>query len=215
MVEKFCSRSHGQPLPGVRSIAMISSKREISREGVIAHLAWRRSGFMPQDGRPSQRNEPNVPPFPQLACCVPEAGGICRTLRSRAFAVSWTRAAFFTLLRRAATHEYGACRIWTPDQRRTAARCAASGECRISRRRPKILRLQFDWRTVRRAIGGVVPGIAIAVQGIGCRDALGGNQSLQRRQPVPVIGLASIGIAPCLRPFDFVGERLGPFVPRE
>src|SRR5258708_23279685 len=38
MVEKFCSRSHGHPLPGVRSIAMISSKREISREGVIGHL---------------------------------------------------------------------------------------------------------------------------------------------------------------------------------
>jgi hypothetical protein len=38
MVEKFCSRSHGHPLPGVRSIAMISSKREISREGVIVHL---------------------------------------------------------------------------------------------------------------------------------------------------------------------------------
>src|SRR5260370_37514174 len=38
MVEKFCSRSHGHPLPGVRSIAMISRKREISREGVIDHL---------------------------------------------------------------------------------------------------------------------------------------------------------------------------------
>jgi hypothetical protein len=39
MVVKVSSRSHGQPLPGVRSIAMMSSKREISREGVIVHLA--------------------------------------------------------------------------------------------------------------------------------------------------------------------------------
>src|SRR3978361_628395 len=37
MVEKSCSRSHGQPLPGVRNCAMMSSSREISREGVMAH----------------------------------------------------------------------------------------------------------------------------------------------------------------------------------
>ena len=37
MVAKFCSRSHGQPLPGVRSAVMISSRREISREGVMTH----------------------------------------------------------------------------------------------------------------------------------------------------------------------------------
>src|SRR5215471_8267693 len=36
MVPKVCSRSHGQPVPGVRSAAMISSSRAISREGVIA-----------------------------------------------------------------------------------------------------------------------------------------------------------------------------------
>src|SRR6266699_5387462 len=35
MVEKFCSRSHGQPLTGVRSWAMISIRHEISREGVM------------------------------------------------------------------------------------------------------------------------------------------------------------------------------------
>src|SRR6266849_4613115 len=92
---------------------------------------------------------------------------------------------------------------------------AASYATRVSRCRPKILRLQFDWRTVRRAIGGVIPGIAIAVQGIGCRDALGGDHSLQRRQPMPVIGLAGVGITLCLRAFDFVGKRLGPFVPGE
>src|ERR1019366_9352563 len=35
MVAKFCSRSHGEPEPGVRSAAMISRRREISRDGVI------------------------------------------------------------------------------------------------------------------------------------------------------------------------------------
>src|SRR6202790_4424114 len=37
MVAKSCSRSQGHPVPGVRSIAMISSRREISREGVMEH----------------------------------------------------------------------------------------------------------------------------------------------------------------------------------
>src|SRR6516162_10888967 len=36
MVEKFCSRSHGQPVLGVRSAAMMSSSRAISRAGVKA-----------------------------------------------------------------------------------------------------------------------------------------------------------------------------------
>src|SRR6516165_9684256 len=36
MVPKVCCKSHGQPVPGVRSAAMISSSRAISREGVIA-----------------------------------------------------------------------------------------------------------------------------------------------------------------------------------
>src|SRR5271165_1307384 len=35
MVAKFCSRSHGHPVFGVRSAAMISRRRPISREGVI------------------------------------------------------------------------------------------------------------------------------------------------------------------------------------
>src|SRR5581483_11235302 len=35
MVEKSCSRSHGHPEPGVRSAAMISSRRSIPREGVM------------------------------------------------------------------------------------------------------------------------------------------------------------------------------------
>src|SRR5262245_48552317 len=35
MLSKVCSRSHGQPVPGVRNAAMISSSRVMSREGVI------------------------------------------------------------------------------------------------------------------------------------------------------------------------------------
>src|SRR6202049_1720134 len=38
IVAKLCSRSHGQPLPGVRSAAIRSSSRAMSREGVVARL---------------------------------------------------------------------------------------------------------------------------------------------------------------------------------
>src|ERR1700730_9010128 len=38
MVAKFCARSQGQPVFGVPSAAMISSRRPISREGVIAAI---------------------------------------------------------------------------------------------------------------------------------------------------------------------------------
>ena len=86
---KFCSRSHGQPLPGVRSAAMISSRPEISREGFMLHRCVRGSG----------------PGMPQDVAIDP---------------------AILT----------------------------------------EILRLQFDRRTMRRAIGGVVPGIPVTVQGL-------------------------------------------------
>src|SRR3989442_15774883 len=42
MDEKLCSRSQGQPEPGVRSAPMISIRRAISREGFIR---WFRGGF--------------------------------------------------------------------------------------------------------------------------------------------------------------------------
>src|SRR3981081_1845134 len=45
MVAKSCSRSQGQPVPGVRSLAMISSRREISRAGVSMHQAGRSGGW--------------------------------------------------------------------------------------------------------------------------------------------------------------------------
>src|SRR5438874_12310462 len=37
MVAKFCSRSQGQPVPGVRNAAMISMSRPMSRDGVMGH----------------------------------------------------------------------------------------------------------------------------------------------------------------------------------
>src|SRR5947209_13052847 len=36
MVAKFCCKSQGQPLPGVRNAAMISISRPMSREGFIS-----------------------------------------------------------------------------------------------------------------------------------------------------------------------------------
>src|SRR3954452_13355948 len=45
MVANDCLRSHGQPVSGVRSACIISSRREMSREGVMAHRVLRRSGF--------------------------------------------------------------------------------------------------------------------------------------------------------------------------
>ena len=79
----------------------------------------------------------------------------------------------------------------------------------------KIRRRQFDRRAVRRAVGGVVPGVAVAVQRLGGGDAFGGHQMFQRRQPVPVIGLAGIRIARGLRALDLVGEGCGPLGPAE
>src|SRR5260370_10824257 len=83
----------------------------------------------------------------------------------------------------------------------------------FSRGRRKILRLQFDRRTMRRAVGGVVPGIAIAMQGIGGRDAFRSDELFQRRKPMPVIGLAGVGIAASLRALDFIVKRRVTFSP--
>src|SRR4051812_12525250 len=55
-------------------------------------------------------------------------------------------------------------------------------------RLPEILRRQLDRRAMRRAVGGVIPGVAVAVQDISRRDALGGNQAFECGQPMPVIG---------------------------
>src|SRR6516162_10522613 len=81
--------------------------------------------------------------------------------------------------------------------------------------RAKIFRLQLDRRAVRCAICRVVPGVAIAPERFERSYALGGNQPLQCSEPMPVIGLAGVGIACRLRPLDLAAERLGPFRPGE
>ncbi len=48
-MRKFCSRSHGQPLPGVRSAAMISMSREMSREGFTGAASGLGLGGKQQD----------------------------------------------------------------------------------------------------------------------------------------------------------------------
>src|SRR5262249_47503194 len=52
---------------------------------------------------------------------------------------------------------------------------------------PKILCLQLDRRAVRRALGCVLPGIAIARQRGAVGHALRGNDALERVEPVPIV----------------------------
>src|SRR5262245_30736795 len=54
MVAKLCSRSHGQPLPGVRSAAMMSMSRAMSRDGVMGHTC-RDGGMGDTPGAPDAR----------------------------------------------------------------------------------------------------------------------------------------------------------------
>src|ERR1700730_14503264 len=166
---------------------MISSKPEISREGVIAHLASRRSGFMPQDTRASQRKERRGCPFHRLAYVMVRERGRGRSSTPERLCLPLKPAAY-----------------------RIPVFAGMTVLCRS-----KILRLQFDRRAVRRAVGGVIPGIAIAIECFVCYDALGRDQLLQRRQPMPVIGLPGVGIALGLRALDLAGKRVGPFSPGE
>src|SRR4051812_36009399 len=85
----------------------------------------------------------------------------------------------------------------------------------VKRSAAEIFRTQFDRLAVWRAVGGMIPGIAIAVQGVGRRDTFGCDQLLQTGEPVPVIGFAGVGIASGLRAPDFIGQRRGPFRPCE
>src|SRR5262249_56119829 len=63
MVSKVCSRSHGQPVPGVRSAAMISMSRAMSREGVIAGIDERADDGGPYNAcRQLSRILRHVPP---------------------------------------------------------------------------------------------------------------------------------------------------------
>jgi hypothetical protein len=79
----------------------------------------------------------------------------------------------------------------------------------------KILRLQLDRLAVRRAVSRVIPGMLIARERRRVGHAFLGHQPLQRVEPMPIVGLAGVGIARRLRPLDLVGKRRGPLRPGE
>src|SRR5207253_3476863 len=79
----------------------------------------------------------------------------------------------------------------------------------------KILCLELDRHAVRRAVRGAVPGIAIARQRTGVCYALLNYHALERGEPVPIIGLASVRVPARLRALDFGGQHRGPFGPGE
>src|SRR5215813_1892508 len=81
---------------------------------------------------------------------------------------------------------------WRPPTTRApiAARRACDGSPLA--RSPKILRLELDRRAVRRALGGVVPGVAIACERRAVGHALRRHQPLERVEPMPVISLAGV-----------------------
>src|SRR5512136_2317918 len=74
----------------------------------------------------------------------------------------------------------------------------------------EIFRPQFDGGAVRRAVGGVIPGIAIAGKRRPIGNALFRDQALEGVEPVPIVGSAKIGIARRLRPLDLGSERRRP-----
>ena len=61
----------------------------------------------------------------------------------------------------------------------------------------------------------MVPGVAVARERLLVGDALRGDDALERIEPVPVIGLAGIGIAGRLRALDLLAEHRRPFRPGE
>src|SRR5882724_7738302 len=65
------------------------------------------------------------------------------------------------------------------------------------------------WRAVR----GAIPGVAVANKRFGTGDSLFGNKLFKSRQPMPIIGLAGVGVAVRLRALDFIRKRPRPFVP--
>src|SRR5580704_262159 len=78
-----------------------------------------------------------------------------------------------------------------------------------------MLGAEHDRVAVRGYGGGAFPGVAVAGQRLAVGDALFGDQSFERVQPVPVIGLARIGVARRLGALDLVGQGRGPFAPGE
>ncbi len=78
----------------------------------------------------------------------------------------------------------------------------------------KIVRRQFDRLAMRRAVGGMVPGVAVTMPWSAMPNTLGGDEALQRRKPMRVVGLTRIGIAGGLRALDLLAKRLRPFTSR-
>ena len=62
---------------------------------------------------------------------------------------------------------------------------------------------------------GVGPGLLALQQGGGIGQAFGGDQALQRRQPMLVVVCAVVGLAAIFRGFEFRGQRRRPFFPCE
>ena len=119
----------------------------------------------------------------------------------------------FALLRRIpARLSVWACgreHVHTPD-------CARRGG--VAGLRPlirEVFRLELDRHAVRRAVGGMVPGVAVARERGRVGHALLGDDALERVEPVPVIGLAGVGIAGRLRALDLVRQGRRPFGPGE
>src|SRR3974390_3711672 len=79
----------------------------------------------------------------------------------------------------------------------------------------KIARLKLDWRAVRGAFAGMFPGIAGARQLLGAGEPLRGDDTLERIEPVMIVGLAGVRIAGGLRLLDLLPDRRRPFGPRE
>src|SRR5580698_1126938 len=75
MLAKFCSRSHGQPVPGVRNCAMMSSRALMSREGGMDTVSQGQV-CMPQDVGAAQQNEVETAQFPPIGAgsegCYPQ-----------------------------------------------------------------------------------------------------------------------------------------------
>src|SRR5215208_4201000 len=83
--------------------------------------------------------------------------------------------------------------IVTP-ARRTAAANSSSCSGVIGSSPVEILGAQVDRHAVRGAVGGAVPGVAVARQIGRVGDALLRDQPFERGQPVLVIGVAGVGV---------------------
>jgi hypothetical protein len=68
-----------------------------------------------------------------------------------------------------------------------------------SRLLAEILWRQLDWGAVRCAVGGALPGVAVARKLRLVAQALVGDQTLQRGEPMSVIGFPGVGVAASLR----------------